>query len=301
MNTTPTQSRITSLLPNDVLACVERLRLVTRKRFTNRSRGEHVAQRSGTSTEFKDYRDYTPGDDMRFVDWNIFSRLHRPYVKLHHEEEEMHIVLLIDASSSMRFEGKLEMAKSLAAAIGVTGLYGQEKVSVCVFNQKDGKVARFRPHQGRSSRGSLFRFIERIEGGGDGPLEAGIEAMLRQHHGRGIVIIASDFLTTGDLKRSFNLLYSEGLEIFGLQILGPTEIEPDVTTDWRLVDSETNETLDISTGGDLFKLYNQYREAFQTYVSALAQSRSGRVVTINSKDALDVVLFDQLRRKGWLR
>jgi uncharacterized protein (DUF58 family) len=296
-----TQPRITPLLPNDVLSRVERMRLRPQKRLTNRSRGEHVAGRAGSSIEFKDYRDYTPGDDTRFVDWNIFSRLHRPYLKLFHEEEEMHIVLLIDASSSMRFEGKLDRAKSLAAAFGVMGLIGTEKVSVCVFNQKENRVARLRPHSGRASRRALFHFLEPIEGGGDRTIESGIDAMLTEHRGRGLAIVLSDFLTTGNLKRSFNLLYSAGLEMMGMQILGPTEINPEITSDLRLVDSETGKMLDISSGGDILKLYTEYREAYQTHVAALAQSRMGRLVTVNAKDTLEFVLFDLLRRKGWIR
>ncbi len=298
---TTQQPRITPLLPNEVLSRVERMRLLPQKRLTNRSRGEHVAGRAGSSIEFKDYRDYSPGDDTRFLDWNVFARLHKPYLKLFHEEEEMHIVLLIDASSSMNFEGKFERAKSLAAALGVMGLIGTEKVSACVFNQQDGRVTRWRPHSGRASRRSLFHFLEPIEPGGDGSIERGIDSMLLEHRGRGLAIILSDFLTTGDLKRSFNLLYSAGLEIMGLQILGPGEIDPDITSDQRLVDSETGRMLDITSGGDLLKLYHQYREAYQSHITALAQSRRGRLATVNAKDSLEHVLFDQLRRKGWVR
>ena len=301
MALTTNQPRITPLLPNEVLSRVERMRLLPQKRLTNRSRGEHVAGRAGSSIEFKDYRDYTPGDDTRFLDWNVFARLHKPYLKLFHEEEEMHIVLLIDASSSMNFEGKFERAKSLAAAMGVMGLIGTEKVSACVFNQKEGRVTRWRPHSGRASRRSLFHFLEPIEPGGDGPIESGIDSMLLEHRGRGMAIIFSDFLTTGDLKRSFNLLYSAGLEIMGLQVLGPSEINPDITSDQRLVDSETGRMLDITSGGDLLKLYHQYREAYQSHITALAQSRRGRLATVNAKDSLEHVLFDQLRRKGWVR
>lgn len=301
MALTSTQPRITTLLPNDVLSRVERMRLRPQKRLTNRSRGEHVAGRAGSSIEFKDFRDYTPGDDMRFVDWNIFSRLHRPYLKLFHEEEEMHIVLLIDASTSMGFEGKLDRAKSFAAAFGVMGLIGTEKVSACVFNQKDGRVSRWRPHAGRGSRRSLFHFLEPIEAGGDQTIERGIDAMLAEHRGRGVAIILSDFLTTGDLKRSFNLLYSAGLEMMGLQILGPSEIDPPIHNDQKLVDSETGKMLDITAGGDLLKLYHQYREAYQLHITNLAQSRRGRIATVNAKDTLEHVLYDTLRRKGWVR
>ncbi len=87
------QKQLTTLLDNDVLARVERLRLNPTRRQTNRSRGEHLSGKGGASTEFVDYRDYSPGDDVRYVDWNIFSRLNRPYMKQYRHEEEMHVVV----------------------------------------------------------------------------------------------------------------------------------------------------------------------------------------------------------------
>ena len=113
-------AQITSLLTNQELDRLARLRLNATRRFTNRARGEHLAAKGGTSTEFCDFRDYSPGDDARFVDWNIFARINRPYLKQFHMEEEMHLVLLVDASTSMDFEGKLEMAKRSLTARAIT-------------------------------------------------------------------------------------------------------------------------------------------------------------------------------------
>src|SRR5579871_2652280 len=173
------KSQLTPLLENHVLHRLERLRLTPRRRLTNRSRGEHLAGKGGTSTEFNDFRDYAPGDDIRYVDWNIFSRLHRPYLKLYKHEEEMHVVLLVDASSSMQFEGKLERAKQLAAAFGLMGLMNVERVSIHVCHHKGTQPALLPPCTGRVSRQRLFSFLERIEGGGDFPIDGAIEALLR--------------------------------------------------------------------------------------------------------------------------
>src|SRR5882757_7578063 len=107
--------QLTSLLTNRDLDRLARLRLNASRRFTNRSRGEHLAAKGGTSTEFSDYRDYAPGDDVRHVDWNIFARIERPYLKQYHQEEEMHVALLVVASPSMIFEGKLELVPRIAA------------------------------------------------------------------------------------------------------------------------------------------------------------------------------------------
>ena len=230
--------RLTNLLENDELARVERLRLNPNRRFTNRSQGEHLAGKGGSSTEFSDYRDYVPGDDVRYVDWNIFARLHRPYIKLYQFEEEMHIVILVDASSSMLFDEKLGRAKQLAAAFAVMGLMNMEKVSVFACHQTGQRPALLPPCTGRVSMKRVFEFLERIEGGGHFPVDEAIETVLRLHRGRGIAVLLSDFLTLGDLQRPMNMLFSAGLEIFGLQILGPSEIDPEVTGDLRFVDAE---------------------------------------------------------------
>jgi uncharacterized protein (DUF58 family) len=289
--------QLTSLLSNEQLARVSRMRVLPNRRLTSRTRGEHRSRASGTSIEFRDYRDYTPGDDMRFVDWNIFARLHRPYLKLYHEEEQMNIVVLVDASSSMQFEGKLARALSLAAAFGVMGLMAVERV----FNQRGGEATRMRPRRGRVAMRDLLAFLESIEGGGDAPLEHGIEAMLRVHRGRGIAVILSDFLTHANLRRPFNLLHSAGLEPLGVQVLAPQEIDPALEADLRLVDSETGHTLDVSVGGDLLTLYQEYRQDFQRELEDLCRQRGGRFLSLDASMPLDTVLFDVLRRKGWLR
>jgi len=293
----PDAAQITRLLTNRDLDRLARLRLNASRRFTNRSRGEHLAAKGGTSTEFCDFRDYSPGDDVRFVDWNIFARINRPYLKQFHEEEEMHIALLVDASNSMLFEGKLELAQRIAAAIGTLGLRNAEKVGAYVLGNNG---ARLRPCSGRGGLPKLFGFLENITEGGDQPMDVGIEGFLRQHRGRGAVVILSDFLTQGDIRRAFNLLSSAGLEIFALQILSPGEINPEINGDFRLLDSETESTLDISSGRDLLALYQDYRLRLEQHLSALCQQRSGRFINVSTATPFDQIFFELLRRKGWV-
>src|SRR3569832_820975 len=171
--------QFTSLLDNSVLGRVERMRLLPMRRLTNRSRGEHLAGKGGTSTEFNDYRDYSAGDDMRYIDWNIFSRLNRPYVKLYRHEEEMHVVILVDASASMQFENKFERAKQLAACFGVMGLMNNEKVSVFACQHAGQTPQILAPCTGRISMKRIFSFLENLPPGGDFPVEEAVEAVLK--------------------------------------------------------------------------------------------------------------------------
>jgi len=291
--------QFTSLFGNDVLARLERLRINSARRFTNRSRGEHLSGKGGSSTEFADYRDYVEGDDVRFVDWNLFARLNRPYLKLFHHEEELHVLLLVDASASMKFEGKMERARQLAAAFGIMGLLNNERVSCRPINARNS--ACLPPCTGRSRMAPLVSFLETLEPGGTQPVEATIEEALKQHRGRGVAILISDFLTFGSLERPLNMLFSRGLEIFAIQTLGPSEIEPELTGDARFVDSETGQTLDVTAAGDLIALYDEYRRHFEQELAVQCRRRSGRFLRISTDTPLKTVLFDLLTRKGWIQ
>lgn len=279
MSQSATQAQLTSLMTNHVLARCERLRINPIRRRTNHSRGEHHAGKGGSSTEFADYRDYSPGDDVRYVDWNIFARTNEPFLKLYKHEEEMHVVLLVDASQSMEFEGKLALARQLAAAFGVMGLMNVERVSAYSCRDASQAVAVLPPCRGRVSLRKLLSFVENLPAGGDFPIDAAIEEALKRHHGKGVCVIVSDFLTTGDLTRGFNLLHGAGLEIFALQILGPTELDPELTGDLRFVDSETQQTLDVSSVGELLGLYHEHRQGLADHIATLCRKRQGRFLS----------------------
>lgn len=299
MSTSAT-SQLTTLFDNSTLNRIERMRLNPLRRLTNRSRGEHLSGKGGSSTDFADYRDYAAGDDIRYVDWNIFARLRRPYLKQYLHEEELHVVILVDASTSMLFDDKLLKARQLAAAFGIMGLMSVERVSVYAIHQQQGKPWMLPPGTGRIRIRKLLQFLESVEGGGNVPVEQAIETMLRFHRGRGIAILLSDFLTFADLSRSLNLLFSSGLEIWGLQILGDSEIDPSLEGDLRFVDSETGETLDITNAGELLTLYHEHRLWQEETLHQQCRKRSGRFASINSATPLPNLLFDTLCRKGWV-
>ena len=294
-------ARLTPLLPNDVLDRLERLRVRVRGRFTNKRRGEHLTGRGGGSIEFSDYRDYAVGDDLRFVDWNIFARLNRPYLKLYRQEEEMEVALLVDASSSMLFEGKLWRAKELAAAFAVMALFGAEKVSVWVLGTAAGDRRRFLgPCGGRASMRRVFRFLEGVEGGGEEPVERGMEAFAARCTGRGAAVVLSDFLTAGDLGRAFNLLFGAGMEILAVQILAPAELAPELGGDVRLTDAETGRELDVSATAELLGVYHECRRDHERMLRSLCRQRGGRFLRVSADYPLRRLLFEDLRRRGWI-
>ena len=201
----------------------------------------------------------------------------------------------------MLFEKKLELAKQLAAACGLMGLMNNERVSVYACHHAGTQPEILPPCSGQVSRRRLFQFIESIQGGGDSPLEAAVDSVLRRHRGRGIVILLSDFLTFGDLNPALNSLFRSGLEIHGVQILSEQELRPDLSGDIRLLDSETGETLDISGAAELQSLYSDHLNWQEENLTAACQKRSGRFIRVSSNLPIETILFDNWRRKGWLR
>lgn len=293
--------QFTSLFSNQTLAGLERMRLLPHRRQTNRSRGEHLSGKGGSSIEFADYRDYVPGDDLRAVDWNIFARIQRPYVKLYRQEEEMHVVVIVDASSSMMFGDKLLRARQLAAAFGVMGLFNQEPVSLYACRQRGDRPASARGLRGRPSLKRLLAFAEGVDGGGNNSIDEAVDDVLLQHRGRGVAVVLSDFLTLGELDRPLNLLFRSGLEVFAIQLLSPEELDPEINGDLRLVDSETDEALDVSSVGDLLAIYQEHLAALQSQLQTLCQQRNGRFLAIDASTPIETLLSDTLRRKGWVR
>lgn len=301
MSDAGTKPQLTPLLSNETLARVERMRLRPNRRLTNRTRGEHPTGTGGASIDFADYRDYVAGDDIRFVDWNIFARLQRPYLKLYAHEEELHVFVILDASSSMISEEKFARARQLAAAFSTMALLGNERVSLFCGTGADDQPSRLQGHSGRSATRLAFEFLENLTPGGSSTIDDAVASAMRIHRGRGVAIILSDFLTAGDVSRSFTLLNSAGLEIFAVQILGPSEIEPDLAGDIRLVDCETGRSLDVSSARDLLDLYHEHRLAQQAHLASQCRRRNGRFESVSSAESLEAILFEKLLRRGWIR
>jgi hypothetical protein len=181
------------------------------------------------------------------------------------------------------------------------GLFSLEPVSIYSCGRLGTEPIISPPCTGRKSLTRVLAFLEAIEAGGDFPIDQAVEAVLRRHRGRGIAIVLSDFLTFGNLTRPFNLLYSAGLEVFGIQILSPTEREPELAGDLRFVDSETGASLDVSNVGEMLTLYHDRLETLERELESQCRRRQGRFLSVGSRDPIDEILFDQLRRKGWVR
>ena len=259
---------------------LERLLLLMRSPVRGGLKGGRRSVKRGQSVEFADYRDYSLGDDLRQLDWNVYARLERLFVKLFVEEEDVTITLLIDASASMATgnPAKLLFAKRAAAALGYIGLASEDRVAVSALT---GRIARRRAAMRGSGR--VFRLLADLSSieSADGPTD--IVAAARhagaQLHGRGVVILISDLLDPA-ADKVIRELAATGSELVILHVLSPDEIDPDLEGDLRLVDIETGDGIDVTVDLATIDAYKERLAAWKAGFADLAAKRRASYVDL---------------------
>lgn len=330
---TPIPTTIEDLLGADLLRRMSRLDVVSRKIFAGKLPGERRSKKRGQSVEFDDYRDYVPGDDLRHIDWNVFARLDRFFVKLFREEEDLAVRVVLDCSPSMRAgdPSKLVFASRLAMAIGSIGLVNMNRVSAATFGWgSEPGVVELAPMRGRRNVERLGRFVldalERAERdrapGGEGghePVPSGgfLEAARRiaspRHAGgRGVMIVISDYLVQEGLIEALNY-YAGGVGGGGafdttcLQVLSPDEIDPALARergligDLRLTDVESGRASEVTVSAALLKRYRQRFDEHQDLLERACNARSMSHVLVPTDTDLEALLLGELRRRGLFR
>ncbi len=295
-----------AFLPNEVdptvfdegfLRQLERLLLVMRSPVRGGLKGGRRSIKRGQSVEFADYREYSLGDDLRQLDWNVYARLEKLFVKLFVEEEDVTITLLVDASASMASgrPAKLLFAKRAAAALGYIGLASEDRVAVSALS---GRIARRRAALRGSGR--VFRLLADLSAidVADGPtdLVAAARHAAAQLHGRGVVVLFSDLLDPG-ADRVIRGLAATGSELIVMHILSPDELDPALEGDLRLVDSETGDRVDITADLATIDAYRERLTAWKTTLADLAARRRASYVDLSSDVNLADLMFAELRRR----
>jgi uncharacterized protein (DUF58 family) len=295
-----------AFLPNEVdptvfdeafLRQLERLLLLMRSPVRGGLKGGRRSVKRGQSVEFADYRDYALGDDLRQLDWNVYARLERLFVKLFIEEEDVTVTLLIDASASMASgrPEKLLFAKRAAAALGYIGLASEDRVAVTALS---GRVARRRAALRGSGR--VFRLLADLSAidVADGPTDLVVAARhaAAQLHGRGVVVLLSDLLDP-NADKVIRELAATGSELIVLHILSPDELDPALEGDLRLVDTETGEKVDITADLATIDAYKERLATWKAGFADLAAKRRASYVDLASDVNLAELMFAELRRR----
>ena len=250
------------LLSTDFLTQLERLTLLSRRSFRGRVKGERRSPRKGISVEFSDYRQYGVGDDLRYVDWNVYARLDRLYLKLFVDEEDLCLHLLVDASASMGFgePSKLAYSARLAGALGFVGLVGLERVGVGVV--RDRMAEGFPPARGRSQAIPLMDFLGRLRASGTTSLNDGLAAYALRSREAGLAVLVSDLMDPGGYERGLKALLERRFDVHVVHVLAADEMNPSFGGDLRLLDAETDEERDLTLDGEALRGYHQRLREF---------------------------------------
>lgn len=290
-----------ALLEKEFLARLEQLELISRRIRRGAFRGERRSVRKGSSVEFADHRPYGAGDDLRFLDWNLYARLDRLMTKLFHDEEDLAVHLVLDRSASMDFgsPSKLLTAKRLLASIGYISLVGMNRVSFWSPGaEREVEVTNLRSAR---SAPRLFDAIERAAVGGAAGLDEPLRRWVGTRRPRGVLVLASDLLHEDGAWEHLRAVVRGGLEVHALRVLTPEEHEPDLEGDLRLMDAELGTGVDVTVTPKLLQRYRDARDDYDRRLEQFCRSRAITLLPTTTDTPFETLVLDVLRVKGLLR
>lgn len=280
---------------------LDSLALISRKVFAGRVRAERRTKKSGSGIEFADHRDYSAGDDFRYLDWNVYQRFGRLLVRLYEEEEDLSIYFVVDVSSSMGFgDGKkLRYAKQLTAALAYIGLANLDRITVVATTDK--VLERMPTARGKARIFKVFHFLRSLKPEGGTNLEDALKTFVAQHKRRGLVVCLSDLYDPRGFERGLNVLRYAKFEPFVLHIVDKSDASPKLHGDVRLYDCETGASREVTVTP---KLLEKYRVAYDGYLDEVKSFCAEHQVAYVAADVnipFDELILRVLRQGGFLR
>src|SRR5258706_4096226 len=280
----------------EFLRKLERLHIVAKRLSWAGAKGEHTVSRKGFSLEFSDYRRYQHGDDLRYVDWNIYRRLERLLIKVFTAEEELNVYLLIDTSRSMA-EGtpaKLDYAKQIAAAFGYIGLKNLDRVGGAAFAsalQKPLTLGR-----GRKQILILFSFLNKLSCAGETNLRAAVHSFTRLFPHPGFVVLVSDLFDPAGWRRAFEQLTAKRHQLLVIHVVDPLELKPKARGDVALLDVEAGSERKFFLDDDLVRRYELELANYFKEIEALCASRHVDYLRTSTEVPFDQFVLQTLRQ-----
>ena len=291
-----------NLFDESTLRKLEQLTLVAERVRVGVMKGDRRSRKRGTSIEFADYRNYTKGDDLRRLDWNVYARLERPFIKLLEEEEDLAVHLLVDASASMNWPdreqstNKLVYGLQLAGALGHISLTSGDLLTVSLLHS--GGDRHWGPHRNQQNSLRLLQFLETGTAGGVTDLNLSLRNYALYGRRPGLLFLISDLLSPNGYQDGLNALQSRGYEVGLIHLLSPDEVEPPVSGDLKLVDIETGQDAEITLDPTTL---NQYRERLREWQSEIANYCAGRgvhYIPVTTDLPWEQLVMQTLRIKG---
>jgi len=290
-----------SLLDPQFMRRLEQLQLLARRVYVGRMKGERRSPLKGISTEFADYRQYVRGDDLRFIDWNIYGRLDRLFLKLFFEEQDLHFTVFIDVSRSMDFGDpkKILFAKKTAAALAYVGLANMDRVTVAAL--AGDMVDLLPPTRGKVQGRKLLQFLENVRCDGETALLPAARKFLIRYPTRGLAVLVTDFLDPDGYEDIIRLFLQYQWEIFVVHVLSQDEREPEHRGNLKLIDSETGRFAEVTINQHLVNRYRKTVEQFCAGIKGFCTTRGVPYFGVTSEVSIEKMILEFFRKRGVLK
>ncbi len=301
VKSTASKKRLTDLLDPKFMSRLDSLDILSRKILQGKLQGERRSKRRGQSVEFADHRPYVAGDDLRFVDWNIYGRLDQLFLKLYLEEQDLTVHILADVSASMSMgePSKERFIKKLAAALGYVSLVNNNRVTISLF--ADGLRAQLANMQGRNYLHNMADLL--LTAGCDGlsSFESACRQVVAGRIGTGVMIVLSDFLFKEGYDAGLRRLIGRRYDLYVIQVLGTQELEPDLAGDLKLIDIEDTDAAEVTISAALSKYYKKNLAAYCNELKDFCRRRGAVYALANAADSVESLVLNYLRRIRLLR
>lgn len=311
---------VEDLIDQRLIAAVSGLDITSRKIFAGKLQGERRSKKRGQSVEFADHRPYVMGDDLRRIDWNIYGRLDRLFMKLFLEEEDLSLHLMLDASGSHATgePNKFLFMQRAAMALGYVGLVNFNRVTASVMGGERvaaagapgadgdggptpgaaGDLWNLRDLRGRRRVRELGSFLCSLRPGGRIDFKDTAKRIALSRRGRGIMVFFSDFFMKEGYEDGLRLLKGRGYDLFCVQVLSPQEIDPPITGDLRLRDIEDADMAEVTISAPLLKRYKANLAAYCDQLRDFCARREITMIRVPSSTPVETLLLDYLRKRG---
>lgn len=281
---------------------LEQLTLVADRVRVGAMKGDRRSSKRGTSIEFADYRNYARGDDLRRLDWNVYARLERPFIKLLEEEEDLAVHLLVDGSASMDWPNeddtatnKLHYALLLAGALGHIGLASGDLVNVTLLRSTGNQ--HWGPFRGRQNTLRLLQFLDTGKAAGITDLNLALRDYALRGRRPGLLFVLSDLLSPAGYRDGLNALQARGYEVGLIHILSPDEVEPPMAGDVKLLDVETGQDAEITLDSSTLGLYRRRLEEWQGEIADYTNGRGVHYIPVVTDLSWEKLVMQTLRAR----
>lgn len=266
--------------------------------------GKHFVRSYGQTVEFADYREYQLGDDIRRIDWNLFSRFEKYFIRLFTDERQMDVQIFLDCSASMGKENrtKAEYAVSVAAALGFLSVHNMDKVSFKLIKE-DAVEDPFGTIIGKNSFFRAISLLENLNFSDDADISQAVSSCANTGSNNGLSVIISDFLTRKDWKKAVDYLTYKKRQVLAIQLLSPEEEEPTYSGRVSLIDVESGDLADprnmkLRITRSLQLAYQEALKDMKADIKSFCASRGADFISVTTDKPVERMLFGELLKAG---